>query len=72
MGDGACQTELQAALRCIPSAHVQPKHLMSSESAERTDHFHNNNVLSVCHSALPIPLVLHFLSLCCPSLRSFM
>lgn len=31
-----CQGELQAAPRCIPSAHVQPKHLMKSESAVRT------------------------------------
>lgn len=67
-----CQSELRAALRCIPSAHLQPKHLMSSESAERTDHFHSNNVLSICHSPLPTPLVLLFLSLCCPSLGSFM
>lgn len=66
-----CQSELQAALRCIPSTHVQPKHLMSSESAERTDHFDNNNAPSVCHSALPTPLVLSFhLSVALPWGRS--
>lgn len=34
--------------------------------------FYKNNALSVCHSAFPIPLVHPFLSLCCPSLGSFM
>lgn len=71
-GTGRCQRELQAAPRCIPSARVQPKHLMKSESAVRTEHFHKSNAPSVCHSAFPTPLVLPFLSLCCPSLGSFM
>lgn len=62
--------ELQAAPRCIPAVHVQPKHLMKSESAVRTAH--ENNALSVCHYVFPTALVLPFLSLCCPSLGSFM
>lgn len=67
-----CQGELQAAPRCIPSAHVQPKHLMKSESAVRTEYFHHRNALSVYHSTFPTPLVRPFLSLCCPPLGSFM
>ncbi len=54
------QGELHAAPRCIPSAHVQPKYLMKIENAGRTEHFHKNNVLAVCHSAFTIPLVLPF------------
>lgn len=58
-----CQGELKAAPRCIPSARVQPKHLMKSESAVRAEHFHKNNALSVCHTTFPAPLVLPFFSI---------
>lgn len=54
-GLGHCQLEPQAAPRCIPSAHVQPKHLMKSESAVRTEHFHEDNALSSCFSNSPCP-----------------
>lgn len=59
------------AAGCIPSARVQPKHLMKSESAVRSEHFRRNNALSVI-PPFPTPLILPFLSLCCPSLGSFM
>lgn len=45
-GNGALG-ELPSGPRCIPSACVQPKHLMKSESAVRSEHFHKNNALSV-------------------------
>lgn len=37
----------QAAPRCIPSACVQPKHLMKSESALRSERFHQNKARRV-------------------------
>lgn len=49
-----CQGELQAAPRCIPSARVNPKHLMKSESAARTF----TGILfclSLCFSHSPCP-----------------
>lgn len=54
-GTVSFQAELHAALRCIPSAHVQPKQLMKSESARRTEYFHKNIALAVIPT-LPLPL----------------
>lgn len=53
----------QAAPRCIPSACVQPKHLMKSESAVRSERFHQNKALSSCfsHTLYP-PLFISLLS----------
>lgn len=62
-----CEGELQqAAPRCIPSARVQPKHLMKSESAQRTEHFHKNNALSVI-PFFPLPFLPFYLSVALPS-----
>lgn len=54
----------------IPSAHVQPKHLMKSGNSLRTDYFHKNNALVILpfHS----PLILPSFRSSCPSLGTFM
>lgn len=57
------RVSLQAGPQCIPSACVQPKCLMKSESAAKTEHFYKNNALSfilLSHSTYPplfIPLL---------------
>lgn len=59
--------ELQAAPRCIPSAHVQLKRLMKRESAVDPAYFQENHALSVI-----LFLFLTFYLFRCPSLRIFM